>query len=92
MFERVLSYMPKDKAYEIWNLFLDFEKAVGDVETQNRVQKRKCDLYPELGSISIQILSYIVEESNMRKAIARFQYLDLSPCTQKQLDAMLKQG
>jgi vacuolar-type H+-ATPase subunit C/Vma6 len=49
LYERAVNQISKEKAKEIWNMYIKFEQDYGNQETVLKVQKRKAALYPESG-------------------------------------------
>jgi cleavage stimulation factor subunit 3 len=45
VFERVLNTLPKHRAHEIWNKFLEFEYNNGDPQTIEKAEMRKEEAY-----------------------------------------------
>ncbi|KAH3758944.1 cleavage stimulation factor subunit 3 [Pelomyxa schiedti] len=79
LFERVLSSMPKDKAYETWNLFISFEKICGDLESLNKLEHRQLLTYPE------------IDQGMIHRFVSRYRYLDLLPCSQGIIESFGKE-
>jgi predicted component of type VI protein secretion system len=52
LFEKVLATLPKERALEVWDLYLKFEQMAGNLNTIKQIEKRRATTYPELGSNS----------------------------------------
>lgn len=80
LFERVLTtcpLQPKD-TIEIWNSFLDFEAAIGDLNSITKVERRR--------SLALeQVLRKCTEAS---WAIDKYKFQDLYPCSLSDLRSM----
>ena len=78
LFEKAVSTIPKEKAREIWNMYLAFESSYGDLSSMLKLEKRKAEAYPETDSSAIFQL------------VQRYKYMDLWPCSASELDSFGK--
>jgi cleavage stimulation factor subunit 3 len=99
VFERVLNTLPKNKAHEIWNKFLEFEYSNGDPLTIEKAEQRKEEAYSsELvaqssgGIMDVGMASLNADESSHRSRIGtvidRFRFMDLWPCKPTEMELM----
>lgn len=53
VFERVLGSpeMDKERTGELWNTLLEFEYAAGDLASIQKLEKRRAQFFPELGTL-----------------------------------------
>lgn len=80
LFERVVktfSLQPKDTV-EIWNSFLDFEAAIGDLNSITKVERRRANALD-------QLFPKCTETS---WAIDKYKFQDLYPCSVSELKSM----
>jgi len=78
LFEKAVNSIPKEKAHEIWNLYIQFEYNYGDLAAIMKIENRKSKVYPE------------TEVSGILPLVNRFKYLDLWPCNNAELDSFEK--
>lgn len=80
LFERVLTTSSLDakETIEIWNSFLEFEAGIGDLNSINKVERRR------IAALE-QVLSKCTEAS---WAIAKYKFQDLFPCSINELKSM----
>ncbi len=52
VFERVLgsAEMANERTAELWNALLEFEYAAGDLASIQKLEKRRAQIFPELGT------------------------------------------
>lgn len=96
LFEKVLATIPKERAGEVWNMFLRFESLCGDLKTISRIEARKAEAFPEQGSCivtshhSLRFLPsffLIQDPSGVLAKVQRYRFLDLWPCTPGELQS-----
>lgn len=75
LFEKAVNTIPKEKAREIWNLYVQFEYSYGDLSSIVKIESRKIKTYPE------------TDTSAMLPLVNRFRYMDLWPCNNAELDS-----
>ncbi|ESQ35021.1 hypothetical protein EUTSA_v10006915mg [Eutrema salsugineum] len=86
LFERALSTLPAEESAEVWKRFIQFEQTYGDLASILKVeQRRKEALFGkgEEGSFAL--------ESSLQDVASRYSYMDLWPCTSKELDHLARQ-
>ncbi|CAA7389064.1 unnamed protein product [Spirodela intermedia] len=86
LFERALSSLSPEESAEVWKRFLQFEQAYGDLASILKVEKRKKEALvgtTEEGSSALDASLYDV--------ISRYSYMDLWPCSSKDLDHLSRQ-
>ncbi|XP_071113458.1 cleavage stimulation factor subunit 3-like [Haliotis cracherodii] len=81
LFERVLSsgQISPEKSTEIWSKFLAFESAVGDLASILKVEKRRAQAIEKVQEF---------EEKETALLIDRYKYLDLLPCSERELESL----
>ncbi|KAL0487843.1 cleavage stimulation factor subunit 3 [Acrasis kona] len=98
VFEKVLNTLPKQRAHEIWNKYLEFEEANGDPSTIEKAQTRKDEAYStelvEVPTNNIMdgnvTLSYdeTMRPNRIGKLIDRFRFMDLWPVRPDEMELM----
>ncbi|KAL9644909.1 hypothetical protein ABK040_005389 [Willaertia magna] len=128
LFERILNDLPKEKSIEIWNKFLQFEYSLGDINSIEKVEERRSQIFPEsindtfstspstnnatanttfgvsivdtpqipttLATSSATTTSFnnlpkgAPTASNLVNLINRMKFLDLWPCTPKEMEIL----
>uniref|UniRef100_A0A1J3CDQ4 Cleavage stimulation factor subunit 77 n=1 Tax=Noccaea caerulescens TaxID=107243 RepID=A0A1J3CDQ4_NOCCA len=86
LFERALNALPAEESAEVWKKFIQFEQTYGDLASMLKVeQRRKEALFgkAEEGSFAL--------ESSLQDVVSRYSYMDLWPCTSKELDHLARQ-
>ncbi|XP_049848096.1 uncharacterized protein LOC126311190 [Schistocerca gregaria] len=73
LFENILSTLPNSKATEIWNYFLKFENLNGNLEAVIKLESRRSKAYTGM------------DPSGILSLVQRKRFLDLWPCTSKEL-------
>ena len=79
LFERVLAVdnsISKQSQLPIWHEFLRFESQVGDIQSINKVEKRRLQTYADLNEI---------EGRETLLLIDRYKFLNLLPCSNEEL-------
>lgn len=86
LFERALSLLPPDESIEIWKRFAQFEQSYGDLSSMLKVEQRRKEA---LSRTSEDILSAL--ENTLYDVVSRYSYMDLWPCSSKELDYLSRQ-
>ncbi|URE31201.1 hypothetical protein MUK42_25526 [Musa troglodytarum] len=103
LFERALSSLPPEKSVEIWIRFCQFEQTYGDLTSVLKAWLHllqfliKQYLYSNVEQRKKEALSRSVEEGSMvlentlYDVIPRYSFMDLWPCSSKDLDHLARQ-
>lgn len=86
LFERALSLLSPEKSIEVWKRFVQFEQIYGDLASMQKVEQRRKEALSrtsEDGSSSLEDTLYDV--------VSRYNYMDLWPCSSKELDYLSRQ-
>ncbi|KAL3702271.1 hypothetical protein R1sor_020293 [Riccia sorocarpa] len=86
LFERALKVLPPEESIEVWNRFMAFEQAYGDLQSMLKVEQRRREALSQNGEDEINAL-----ESALQQLIARYRFLDLWPCSSSDLDHLARQ-
>ncbi|CAL9760037.1 unnamed protein product [Musa acuminata subsp. burmannicoides] len=86
LFERALSSLPPEKSVEIWIRFCQFEQTYGDLTSMLKVEQRK----KEALTRSVEEGSTVLENT-LYDVISRYSFMDLWPCSPKDLDHLARQ-
>jgi len=83
LFERALSSgsLSSEDSVEVWNKFLEFESAVGDLPGIVKVEKRRAQALDQAGVMT-------VGAGATARLIDRYRFKDLYPCSVKELRCM----
>eukprot|EP00727_Mastigamoeba_balamuthi_P006661 m51a1_g2615 putative tetratricopeptide repeat domain containing protein (713) ;mRNA; r:517754-520562 len=73
MFERVLPDIEKEKSIELWNMFVNFERTAGDLESALKVENRRKEALGEFDAV--------------HSSVEKYQFMDLLPCSTAQLNS-----
>lgn len=73
LFEKIISHLPNTQALELWNQFLQFETACGNLEPAYKLQERRASAFPGM------------DPSGILAAVQRYRFLDLWPCSTAEL-------
>ncbi|KAL5726176.1 Cleavage stimulation factor subunit 77 [Ranunculus cassubicifolius] len=85
LFERALSSLPPEESVEVWNRFIKFEQTYGDLASMLKVEQRRKEALSrtdEEGSLS---------ETSLHDVVSRYSFMDLWPCSSKDLDHLTRQ-
>ncbi|XP_078152470.1 tetratricopeptide repeat (TPR)-like superfamily protein isoform X1 [Carex rostrata] len=88
LFERALSSLPPEQSVEVWNRFVQFEQRYGDLSSMLKVEQRRKEA---LSKAKIEDGSSSALENNLYDAVSRYSFLDLWPCSSKDLDHLSRQ-
>ncbi|CAO2205155.1 unnamed protein product [Urochloa humidicola] len=86
LFERALSLLPSEKSTEVWKRFVQFEQTYGDLSSMLKIEQRRKEA---LSSASEDVLS--TSENMLYDVVSRYSYMDLWPCSSKELDYLVRQ-
>ncbi|CAO2175091.1 unnamed protein product [Urochloa humidicola] len=86
LFERALSLLPPEKSTEVWKRFVQFEQSYGDLSSMLKVEQRRKEA---LSGTSEDALS--ASENTLHDVVSRYNYMDLWPCSSKELDYLVRQ-
>ncbi|KAJ6808847.1 cleavage stimulation factor subunit 77 [Iris pallida] len=86
LFERALSLLPPEESVEVWKRFAQFEQTYGDLASMLKVEQRRKEALSkttEEGSTAL--------ESTLHDVLSRYSFMDLWPCSSKDLDHLARQ-
>ncbi|KAF8106049.1 hypothetical protein N665_0147s0008 [Sinapis alba] len=86
LFERALSTLPTEESAEVWNRFVQFEQTYGDLTSILKVEQRRKEALFGKGEEASPAL-----DSSLQDVVSRYSYMDLWPCTSKELDHLSRQ-
>jgi len=86
LFERALSLLPPEESTEVWRRFAQFEQIYGDLSSMLKVEQRRKEA---LSRTSEDVLS--ASENTLHDIVSRYSYMDLWPCSSKELDYLARQ-
>ncbi|XP_010498148.1 PREDICTED: cleavage stimulation factor subunit 77-like [Camelina sativa] len=86
LFERALSTLPAEESAEVWKRFIQFEQTYGDLASILKVEQRRKEALSGKGEEGSTPL-----ESSLQDVISRYSYMDLWPCSSKELDHSARQ-
>ncbi|RLN22656.1 cleavage stimulation factor subunit 77 [Panicum miliaceum] len=86
LFERALSLLPPEKSIEVWKRFVQFEQTYGDLSSMLKVEQRRKEA---LSRTSEDVLS--ASENTLHDIVSRYSFMDLWPCSSKELDYLVRQ-
>jgi len=86
LFERALSLLPPEKSIEVWKRFVQFEQTYGDLSSLLKVEQRRKEA---LSRTSEDVLS--ASENTLHDVVSRYSFMDLWPCSSKELDYLVRQ-
>ncbi|KAG0447765.1 hypothetical protein HPP92_028179 [Vanilla planifolia] len=86
LFERALSLLPPEKSVEVWNRFVKFEQMYGDLASILKVEQRRKEALSGTGEDGSKAL-----ESTLHDVVTRYNFIDLWPCSSKELDRLARQ-
>ncbi|XP_021592006.1 cleavage stimulation factor subunit 77 isoform X4 [Manihot esculenta] len=81
LFERALSSLPPEESVEIWKRFTLFEQTYGDLASMLKVEQRRKEALSRSGEDGGSTL-----ESSLQEVVSRYSFMDLWPCSSKDLD------
>ncbi|XP_034214549.1 cleavage stimulation factor subunit 77 isoform X3 [Prunus dulcis] len=86
LFERALSSLPSEESVEVWKRFTSFEQTYGDLASMLKVERRKKEALSGTGEEGPSSL-----ESSLQDVASRYSFMDLWPCSSKELDHLARQ-
>lgn len=81
LFERALSSLPPEESVEVWKRFTQFEQTYGDLASMLKVEQRRKEALSRTGEDGGSAL-----ESSLQDVVSRYSFMDLWPCSSKDLD------
>ncbi|KAB1200091.1 Cleavage stimulation factor subunit 3 [Morella rubra] len=81
LFERALSSLPPEESVEVWKRFTQFEQTYGDLASMLKVEQRRKEALSRTGEEGASAL-----EGSLQDVVSRYSFMDLWPCTSKDLD------
>ncbi|KAL6841494.1 hypothetical protein ACP4OV_028637 [Aristida adscensionis] len=86
LFERALSLLPPEQSIEVWKRFFQFEQTYGDLSSMLKVEQRRKEALPRTSEDALSAL-----ENTLYDVVSRYSYMDLWPCSSKELDYLARQ-
>ncbi|KAH0469186.1 hypothetical protein IEQ34_002418 [Dendrobium chrysotoxum] len=82
LFERALSLLPPENSEEVWKQFAKFEQTYGDLASILKAKEALSGAGEEDSSAL---------ESTLHDVVSRYNFMDLWPCSSKELDHLARQ-
>ncbi|KAG6782608.1 hypothetical protein POTOM_012018 [Populus tomentosa] len=86
LFERALSSLPPEESVEVWKRYIQFEQTYGDLASMLKVEQRRKESLSRTGEDGASAL-----ESSLQDVVSRYSFMDLWPCSSKDLDHLARQ-
>ncbi|CAN0877139.1 Cleavage stimulation factor subunit 77 [Linum grandiflorum] len=86
LFERALSSLPLEKSVEVWKRFVQFEQTYGDLASMLKVEQRRKEAFSNVDDDSGSVM-----DGSLQEVVARYSFMDLSPCGPKDIDQLARQ-
>lgn len=86
LFERALSLLPPENSEEVWKNFAKFEQTYGDLTSILKVERRRKEALSRPYEEDSSAL-----ESTLNDVVSRYNFMDLWPCSSKELDHLARQ-
>ncbi|CAI0400056.1 unnamed protein product [Linum tenue] len=86
LFERALSSLPPEKSVEVWKRFVQFEQTYGDLASMLKVEQRRKEAFSSIDEDPGSVL-----EDSLEEVVSRYSFMDLYPCSTKDLDQLARQ-
>ncbi|XP_042479399.1 cleavage stimulation factor subunit 77 isoform X2 [Macadamia integrifolia] len=86
LFERALSSLPPEESVEVWKRFAQFEQTYGDLASMLKVEQRRKEALSRTGDDGSSAL-----EGSLHDVVSRYSFMDLWPCSSKDLDHLARQ-
>lgn len=86
LFERALSSLPPEESIEVWKRFTQFEQMYGDLDSTLKVEQRRKEALSRTGEEGASAL-----EDSLQDVVSRYSFMDLWPCSSKDLDHLVRQ-
>ncbi|KAH7677452.1 mRNA cleavage and polyadenylation factor I complex subunit RNA14 protein [Dioscorea alata] len=86
LFERALSSLPPEDSVEVWKRFSQFEQTYGDLTSMLKVEQRRKEALSRTTEEGALVL-----EGTLHDVMQRYSFMDLWPCSSKELDHLSRQ-
>ncbi|OAY80310.1 Cleavage stimulation factor subunit 77 [Ananas comosus] len=86
LFERALSILPPEESVEVWKRFTQFEQTYGDLSSMLKVEQRRKEALSRTAEDGSSAL-----ENTLYDVVSRYSFMDLWPCSSKDLDHLAQQ-
>ncbi|KAJ4830006.1 Cleavage stimulation factor subunit 77 [Turnera subulata] len=86
LFERALSSLPPEESVEVWKRFTQFEQTYGDLTSMLKVEQRRKEALSRTSEDGPSAL-----EGSLQDVVSRYSFMDLWPCSSKDLDHFARQ-
>lgn len=86
LFERALSSLPPEESEEVWKRFAQFEQTYGDLSSMLKVEQRRKEALSRTSEDNSSSM-----EDTLHDVISRYGFMDLWPCSSKDLDHLARQ-
>lgn len=86
LFERALNSLPPEESTEVWKRFGQFEQTYGDLASMLKVEQRRKDALSRTSDDG-----GVAQEGSLQEVISRYGFMDLWPCSSKDLDHLARQ-
>lgn len=87
LFERALNLLPPEESVEVWKRFAQFEQTYGDLASMLKVEQRRKEALSRTSDDGGVVL-----EGSLQEVISRYSFMDLWPCSSKDLDQLARQA
>ncbi|KAI3845979.1 hypothetical protein MKW92_012387 [Papaver armeniacum] len=85
LFERALNSLPPEESVEVWKRFTQFEQTNGDLASMSKVEQRRKEALSRTGEDGSSAF-----ESSLQDVVSRYSFMDLWPCSSKDLDYLAR--
>ncbi|KAK9671320.1 hypothetical protein RND81_12G021600 [Saponaria officinalis] len=86
LFERALNSLPPEESVEVWKRFAQFEQTYGDLSSMLKVEQRRKESLSRTTDDEA-----VAQESSLQEVISRYSFMDLWPCSSRDLDHLARQ-
>ncbi|CAO2827008.1 unnamed protein product [Amaranthus hypochondriacus] len=86
LFERALNSLPPEESVEVWKRFAHFEQTYGDLSSMLKVEQRRKEALLRTSDDAT-----LAHESSLQEVVSRYSFMDLWPCSSKDLDHLARQ-
>ncbi|XP_057519299.1 cleavage stimulation factor subunit 77 isoform X2 [Amaranthus tricolor] len=86
LFERALNSLPPEESVEVWKRFAHFEQTYGDLSSMLKVEQRRKEALSRTSDDAT-----LAHESSLQEVVSRYSFMDLWPCSSKDLDHLARQ-
>ncbi|XP_021733243.1 cleavage stimulation factor subunit 77-like isoform X3 [Chenopodium quinoa] len=87
LFERALNSLPPEESVEVWKRFAQFEQTYGDLASMLKVEQRRKEALWRTSDDG-----GVAQEGSLQEVISRYSFMDLWPCSSKDLDNLARQA